>query len=132
MQPDLPRLEELLREAWAAREKAYAPYSGYRVGAALLGEGGRMYRGCNVENAAYPATVCAERTALLSAVADGERRFVALAVVAGGPHPPAPCGLCRQALAEFGKNLVVIAQKDRGEDYVVFSLEDLFPAPFRL
>lgn len=122
----------LLAAAWEARNYAYAPYSGLAVGAAILGRSGEVYKGCNVENASYGLTLCAERGALAQAILGGERGLAAVAVVAQGPGPVTPCGACCQALAEFGKNLVVIAQKDRGEDYVVFSLEDLFPAPFRL
>ena len=97
---------ELLALARRARENAYAPYSGFAVGAALLGADGRVYTGCNVENAAYPVACCAERTALFHAVAEGAREFAAIAVAGGrvgdnaGESCP-PCGVCRQALAEF-------------------------------
>jgi cytidine deaminase len=103
--------EALIREASAARERAYAPYSGYDVGAALLAESGRVYVGCNVENAVYPLGMCAERAAVFKAVCAGERRFEAIAVVTknGG----APCGSCRQVLREFGEDtLVLIADAD--------------------
>lgn len=97
---------ELLALARRARENAYAPYSGFAVGAALLGADGRVYTGCNVENAAYPVACCAERTALFHAVAEGAREFTAIAVAGGrvGDNAEAscpPCGVCRQALAEF-------------------------------
>lgn len=97
---------ELLALARRARENAYAPYSGFAVGAALLGADGRVYTGCNVENAAYPVACCAERTALFHAVAEGAREFTAIAVVGGRIEDAAeescpPCGVCRQALAEF-------------------------------
>lgn len=96
---------ELMQLAVEAREMAYAPYSGFRVGAALLAKSGKVYKGCNVENAAYSPTNCAERTALFKAVSEGEREFVAIAIV-GGMYENiadfcAPCGVCRQALAEF-------------------------------
>ncbi|HEC33587.1 MAG TPA: cytidine deaminase, partial [Chloroflexi bacterium] len=99
-------LESVIAQAKAARENAYAPYSGYRVGAALLGRSGRIYTGCNVENAVYPLCTCAERVAVVKAVSEGERQFVALAVVTenGG----APCGSCRQTLREFGEDIVVL------------------------
>ena len=97
---------ELLALARRARENAHAPYSGFAVGAALLGADGRVYTGCNVENAAYPVACCAERTALFHAVAEGAREFAAIAVAGGriGDNAEAscpPCGVCRQALAEF-------------------------------
>lgn len=97
---------ELLALARRARENAYAPYSGFAVGAALLGADGRVYTGCNVENAAYPVACCAERAALFHAVAEGAREFTAIAVAGGrvGDKTEAscpPCGVCRQALAEF-------------------------------
>lgn len=100
-----PTPEALIAAAIAAARHAYAPYSNYPVGAALLTPNGRVYTGCNVENAAYPATICAERTALVKAVSEGQRRFEALAVVtrSGG----APCGLCRQMLYEFAPELAV-------------------------
>ena len=98
--------QELIRQAVAARERAYAPYSNYKVGAALLGKSGRVYTGCNVENAAYPLCTCAERTAVVKAVSEGEREFAALAVVTenGG----SPCGSCRQTLREFGQDIIVL------------------------
>lgn len=98
----------LIDAALWARERAYAPYSGFPVGAALLGESGNVYLGCNVENASYGLTWCAERTAIGNAIASGERRFVAIAIVAATPGPCAPCGACRQALVEFGEAIRVI------------------------
>jgi cytidine deaminase len=101
-------LRELLVQALAAREQAYAPYSNYPVGAALLCESGKVYPGCNVENAAYPVCMCAERTALFAAIAAGERRFVAMAVVADSERPVPPCGMCRQALLELAPTIQVL------------------------
>ena len=105
METDLDR-DELIRQAMAARERAYAPYSRYRVGAAVLAESGRIYAGCNVENAAYPLVTCAERTAIVKAVSEGERGLVALAVATenGG----SPCGSCRQTLREFCQDALVL------------------------
>ena len=119
--------EELVSLAAQARERAYAPYSGYAVGAALLARSGKVYTGCNVENAVYSLTTCAERTALFKAVSEGERAFEAIAVVTsnGGTH----CGSCRQVLSEFGLDMrVVIATPDQmiAESMV----SDLLPGAF--
>jgi cytidine deaminase len=119
--------EELVNRAVSARERAYAPYSNYRVGAALLTVGGAVYVGCNVENASYPATICAERVALTSAIADGQRDFVAIAVATrdGGT----PCGICRQVMAELGAGMeVYIAAADGG--YRTTSVQALLPDAF--
>ena len=99
---------KLLAAASAARTLAYAPYSGFRVGAAVQSASGAIYRGCNVENASYGLTVCAERVAIQTAVAAGEREFVAVAVDAGTDVPTPPCGACRQVIAEFGADLQVV------------------------
>ena len=97
--------QSLMETAAAAREFSYSPYSGYRVGAALLGKSGKVYGGCNVENAGYTPTNCAERTAIFKAVSEGEREFAAIAVIGGSGETVdpacAPCGVCRQVLAEF-------------------------------
>ena len=121
--------EKLVAQATQAREHAYAPYSGYSVGAALLGKSGRVYTGCNVENAVYPLCTCAERVAVVKAVSKGEREFVALAVVTenGG----SPCGSCRQTLREFGEDTVVLSAATSGacrETTVAELLPDSFSA----
>ena len=119
--------EALIRQASAARERAYAPYSGYDVGAALLSQSGRVYVGCNVENAVYPLGICAERVAVFNAVCAGERRFDVIAVVTrnGG----APCGSCRQVLREFGEDtLVLIADADG--NYRETTVAELLPDSF--
>ena len=127
---------ELLQQAKQAMEYAYAPYSGYKVGAALLCADGSVYSGCNIENASYSLTSCAERTALFTAVAAGQRSFVSLAVV-GGQNGilrdfAYPCGACRQALSEFcGADFRVILGKDGGETKVT-TLGELLPGAFRL
>lgn len=119
--------EELVARAMQARERAYAPYSGYAVGAALLGESGRVYTGCNVENAVYPLCTCAERVAVVKAVSEGEREFVALAVVTknGG----APCGSCRQTLLEFGEDIAVLIA-DASGTYRETTVAELLPDSF--
>jgi cytidine deaminase len=109
-----PDPEALVAAASAAREHAYAPYSGFAVGAAVLTASGHVFPGCNVENAAYPATCCAERTALFSAYAAGERRIVAIAVVADTAGPVSPCGTCRQVIAELAPHATVILANTSG------------------
>lgn len=122
-------VEKLIRAAAAAREKAYAPYSGFRVGAALLTRKGHCYTGCNVENVSYGLSCCAERVALFKAVSEGERDFEAIAVTGGTEDYCAPCGACRQALAEFGAGIKVIMADCRG-GYRVRTVGQLMPAPF--
>jgi cytidine deaminase len=114
----------LVDEAWKARSQAYAPYSKFQVGAALLSEDGRVFHGCNVENLSYGLTNCAERVAIGAAVAAGVRRFVAVAVVADTAVPISPCGACRQVLAEFGVPLVVLANRS---ERLEFTLDQLLP-----
>ncbi|HUH07855.1 MAG TPA: cytidine deaminase [Egibacteraceae bacterium] len=120
----------LVDQAREAQLRAYAPYSGFRVGAALLAAGGRVFTGANVENAAYPVTICAERAALPAAVAAGERDFVALAVVGDGDGPCTPCGMCRQALFEFAPDLVVLAAGTTGAVARYVLGRDLLPDGF--
>ncbi len=122
-----PQWDHLLQRAIEAREKSYSPYSHYKVGAALLTTGGKVYTGCNIENAAYSPSVCAERTAIFKAVSDGEREFATIAVVTsdGG----APCGICRQVIREFAPNLTIIVGNVQG-NYQVFTLADLLPHSF--
>lgn len=119
----------LLGEAKKAREQAYAPYSRFAVGAALLGESGRIYHGCNVENASFGATICAERVAVAQAVSQGERRFTAIAVVSDSIEPSSPCGICRQVLFEFGSNMTVIMGNLTGSMKVT-TLGQLYPGAF--
>lgn len=123
-------LGDLLDAARVARDRAYTPYSGFRVGAALRSTDGTVILGCNVENAAYPATICAERTALVSAVAAGHQRFDAIAVIGSGPGPTTPCGTCRQVLFEFAPDLVVLAAGEDGATRRYVLGEDLLPDGF--
>ena len=127
---DFP-VEKLIKAAAAARERAYAPYSKFRVGAAILTGDGRYYTGCNIENASYSLTCCAERVALFKAVSDGERDFEAIAVTAGTEEYCTPCGACRQALAEFGGDIKVFMANRQG-DYLVQTVAELLPAAFKL
>ena len=126
---DFNRLAE---KAIAAKDFAYAPYSNFHVGAALLTRGGDVYTGCNVESAAFSPTCCAERTALVKAVSDGEQEFTAIAI-SGGPSGADycyPCGVCRQMLYEFGgDNLQVVVAKT-GDDYKIHLLSELLPHGF--
>ena len=111
-----------------ARQRAYVPYSKYRVGAALLGKSGRIYTGVNIENAAYPVTVCAERVAVFKAVSEGEKQFDAISVVTdnGG----SPCGSCRQVLAEFGLDTVVLIADGDGNLMQETTVRELLPGAF--
>jgi cytidine deaminase len=120
-----------MAEAERARALAYAPYSRFRVGAALLARDGRIFRGCNVENASYGLTVCAERAALCNAVAGGAREFVAIAVAGPRGRSAPPCGACRQALAEFAPNLV-FHFRERGGRMTKRTLRALLPSAFAL
>lgn len=123
--------KELLRRAAKAREFAYAPYSSFRVGAALLSQDGRVFVGCNVENASFGVTLCAERVALGKAVSEGVRAFEAIAIVSDAVSFCFPCGACRQALAEFGVDMEVVAGSSNGT-YVVKLLRELLPWTFTL
>jgi cytidine deaminase len=118
---------DLIAKAMEARKKAYAPYSHFTVGAALLAKSGRVYTSCNVENASYGLSVCAERVAVFKAVSEGERDFEAIAVVT--EKGITPCGACRQVLMEFGEDIQVIVADEAG-GYRVFSLQELLPEAF--
>ena len=124
-----PGYEALVEAAKAARLNAYAPYSGYRVGAALLTAAGEIYTGTNVENASYGLTICAERVAIGSAIAEGERDFVAIAVVTESDPPATPCGACRQVLAEFGPTLDVVCASTHGTR-ATHTIASLLPESF--
>ncbi|MBO5420882.1 MAG: cytidine deaminase [Clostridia bacterium] len=125
---------ELVALALEARENSYSPYSGFKVGAALLTKNGRVYKGCNIENGAFSPTNCAERTAVFSAVSDGEKDFSAIAVVGGAEEINAfcpPCGVCRQVLSEFC-NADFEIHLFNGEEIKTFTLGELLPEVFNL
>lgn len=134
-QVDKEQIQELISAAMAQLERAYAPYSHFKVGAALLTEEGRIYTGCNIENAAYTPTNCGERTAFFKAVSEGERSFRAICIVGGMDGVPtdytAPCGVCRQVMMEFcsPEEFEVILARG-AEDYQVYKLKDLLPCGF--
>ena len=123
---------ELVAAARAARERAYAPYSGFRVGAALRTDQGEVVAGANVENASYGLAICAERAAVAAAIALGHRRFEAIAVAGPGPDPVTPCGACRQVLREFprGVDLEVLCAGEAGERLLATTLGALLPDSF--
>ncbi len=124
---------ELMKLAVEARKASYSPYSNFKVGAALLGKSGKVYLGCNVENAAYTPTNCAERTAVFKAVSEGEREFLAIAIVGGSGEEPAdfcaPCGICRQVLAEFCEQdfRIVLGTPN---NFKAYTLAELLPFSF--
>lgn len=122
--------EELIETARQYREHSYSPYSRFKVGAAVLTAGGKVYGGCNIENSSYGLTICAERTAVFKAVSEGEREFEALAVIAGTEGPCSPCGACRQVMADFRIPRIIMANL-QGEVKTV-SLQELLPFAFGL
>ena len=122
-------MPDLISEAKKARENAVAPFSKYKVGAALVTKGGKVYRGCNVENSTYGLTVCAERVALLTALAAGDREFTAIAVVTQSDEPGTPCGPCRQLMWEYCGDIDVTLANLTGQR-IDYKLSTLFPHPF--
>ena len=120
--------ETLVAAARRAQQQAYAPYSRYQVGAALEAEDGQIYTGCNIENASFGLTICAERTAVASAVTAGARRFRRIAIVTGSEPPAMPCGACRQVLAEFGLDLA--GESIGSSTRVTWTLRQLLPDAF--
>ena len=129
------QIQLLIRQALAARKFAYTPYSHFQVGAALLAQNGKVYTGCNIENAGYTPTNCAERTALFKAVSEGERQFSAIAIVGSMQETvntlvTGPCGVCRQALYEFGGPALTVIMAKTEDDYIVTTLGELLPYGF--
>ncbi len=119
---------DLVKKAYEAMEYAYTPYSKFNVGAALLTESGKVYTGCNIEIASFGATNCAERTAIFKAVSEGEKNFKAIAIVSSSNDYTFPCGICRQVIVEFGKDIDIIIAK--GYDYEVYKIDELLPKSF--
>ncbi len=128
------KYQELIRLALEARQRSYSPYSKYRVGAALLTKSGKVYQGCNIENAAYTPTNCAERTAFFKAVSEGEREFEAIAIAGGYGDAPVdyawPCGVCRQVMMEFCKSDFRIITVKSETEYKEATLEEMLPCGF--
>ena len=124
-------MRSLVKKATEARKKAYAPYSKFKVGAALETVSGKVYVGCNVENSSYGLTLCAERVALFKAVSEGAKKFKRIAIVADTKRPCPPCGMCRQALYEFAPNLEVVMANTKGKTKKV-KLKELLAHPFIL
>ena len=122
--------EKLIQAAREMLEYSYAPFSRYRVGAALLGSDGRVYTGCNIESAAYGASICAERAAICNAFSHGCRSFVRGAVISGGADYCTPCGICRQLLFEFSDGLVMLCCRNDGE-HLTLTAQELLPLGFR-
>ncbi|WP_363551523.1 cytidine deaminase [Caldifermentibacillus hisashii] len=123
-------IEQLIDEAKEARKQAYVPYSKFAVGAALLTENGNVYRGCNIENAAYSMAICAERTAFFKAISEGEKNFKLLAVVADTDRPCSPCGACRQVISEFCPPDMKVVLTNLKGDLLETTVKELLPGAF--
>lgn len=122
-------IKELMKAAKEASARSYSPYSRYKVGAALLTKNGKIHTGTNIENASFPAGMCAERVALFEAIKNGDDQFEALAIYAEGENFPFPCGICRQVIAEFTSDLKIIIAKSE-DDYVIKNISELLPDTF--
>lgn len=123
--------KNLIKTALDYRERAYAPYSKFKVGAAVLFKSGKVYGGCNVENASFGATNCAERTAIFTGIANGESEIRAIAIAGSTEEHTYPCGICRQVLCEFGDENVEIILAKSADDYIVSTLKEIMPGAFR-
>jgi cytidine deaminase len=128
-EPDNKTLEDMAKRAKSVSERAYCPYSKFRVGAVVLTDDGQMFEGCNVENASYGLTICAERNALFQMVARARQKVAALVIYTPTPQPSAPCGACRQVLNEFGPDALVLSVCD-GRDVLKKKLSELLPNAF--
>jgi len=122
-------IKELIKAAKEASARSYSPYSKYKVGAALLTKDGKIYTGTNIENASFPAGMCAERVALFDAIKNGDTQFEALAIYAEGDNFPFPCGICRQVISEFTRDIKIIIARNE-DDYVVKNISELLPDTF--
>ncbi len=122
-------MEELIQQAKQAMNHAYVPYSKFKVGCAVKTKSGKVYTGCNIENASYGATNCAERTAIFKAVSEGEKEITQIAIVSSGNMVTYPCGICRQVISEFMKEGIFIFE-DRKENIVTYTYEEIFPYSF--
>jgi cytidine deaminase len=127
---EMLKTNELIEEAKKAREYAYVPYSKFKVGAALLTKDGKVYRGCNIENAAYSMCNCAERTALFKAYSEGDTEFAALAVIADAPRPVPPCGACRQVISELCPSDMKVILANLNGDIMELTVKELLPQAF--
>ena len=120
----------LLEKAYEGRKNAYAPYSNFKVGAAVLMENGKIYTGCNIENASYGATNCAERTAIFKAISEGNRKICAIAIVGADDEYTYPCGICRQVIAEFADENTEIILGKKSLEYIVKTFAEILPGAF--
>ncbi|NLJ88655.1 MAG: cytidine deaminase [Epulopiscium sp.] len=120
---------ELIKKANEAKENAYAPYSNFKVGAAVLAGSGKIYTGCNVENVSFGATNCAERTAIFKAVSEGEKEIKAIAIMSSSGNYTFPCGICRQVISEFSHDAEIVLANDKG-DIHVYPVDEILPCGF--
>lgn len=123
---------ELVSMALEAQKHAYVPYSNFHVGAAVLADNGKVYTGCNIENASFGATICAERTAIAKAISDGAKKILAVAVSSDSEGPTQPCGICRQVMSEFCTADMPLYLSNRNGDYQAFAFRELLPNQFYL
>lgn len=121
--------KKLIKEAEKARKKAYTPYSKFKVGAAVLCADGKIFTGCNIENASFGLAVCAERVAIFKAISEGSTKFEAIAVISDTDKPCSPCGACRQVISEFGKDIPLIMANLKG-DFKIKKIKELLPEAF--
>lgn len=122
--------EDLIKEAIMAREKAYVPYSHFKVGAALITENDKLYTGCNIENASFGATNCAERTAIFKAVSEGEKKIKKIAIVGDLSNITSPCGICRQVISEFSDEDTEVIMAKNDKDYIIKKAKEVLPFAF--